>query len=511
MTPDWTRVPVVVGGGQVTNREEDPAAAPDPFALMVEAARQAADGAGGGGSSGGAERLAGLTHCFMVHSLSLRHGDPAPALARRLGATAAEARLSGMGGSIPQWLVNRAAELVAGGRPSPRPHRRGRGPGHPAAGQEAGRHPGLALERGLARHVAARSSPTSASTRWSRPTGSCRPPPCTRWWNRPWPMAPGRTPPPSGRAVGELMAGFNAVAVANPGSWFPARRSAAEIMTVTPDNRMICYPYPKYVNAVMDVDMGAAVIVTDAATAREWGLGPDEVAYLAGWADAHDIWYLSERPVLERSPALAQCAARVLDSAGLTMDAVDGLDLYACFPSSVEVARDSFGIGRRRSPAPHPDRRPAVPRGPGEQLRDPRHRQRADVAAAGGGRRRSGARQRLLPDQALRWGSTHAGPPTTAPLPPDGLQDSIDAAATPLPVEASAPAGSGLGTVVAYTVPFDREGAPAAALAVVDMDGVRTVACGDEALTAAFMAGRRRGGAVVAQPGGRHQHHCRGA
>ncbi len=144
--------------------------------------------------------------------------------------------------------------------------------------------------------------------------------------------------------MGDLMARFNAVAAANPLSWFPTRRDAGEIMTVTPDNRMIYFPYPKYVNAVMDVDMGAAVIVTDAATARSWGLGADEVAYLAGWADAHDLWYLSQRPVLHRSPALAECARRALDSAGVTMDEVEGLDLYACFPSSVEVARDSFDI-----------------------------------------------------------------------------------------------------------------------------------------------------------------------
>ena len=39
-------------------------------------------------------------------------------------------------------------------------------------------------------------------------------------------------------------------------------------MTVTPDNRMIHFPYPKYLTAVMDVDMAAAFIVTDAATAR---------------------------------------------------------------------------------------------------------------------------------------------------------------------------------------------------------------------------------------------------
>ncbi len=35
---DWTRVPVVVGAGQLTNREEDPAVAPNPFELMESAA-----------------------------------------------------------------------------------------------------------------------------------------------------------------------------------------------------------------------------------------------------------------------------------------------------------------------------------------------------------------------------------------------------------------------------------------------------------------------------------------
>src|ERR1700722_4680135 len=56
-----------------------------------------------------------ITHAWMVHSLSLRHGDPAAALARHLGIPGAETRCSGMGGNIPQWLVNRAADLVAAG------------------------------------------------------------------------------------------------------------------------------------------------------------------------------------------------------------------------------------------------------------------------------------------------------------------------------------------------------------------------------------------------------------
>jgi len=106
---DWSRVPVLVGAGQHTNREEDPVAAPDPFTLMTLVAKEAASGVPGTAPD---KVLVGLTHLFMVHSLSLRHGDPAHALAARLGADGADARTSGMGGNIPQWLVDRAAERV---------------------------------------------------------------------------------------------------------------------------------------------------------------------------------------------------------------------------------------------------------------------------------------------------------------------------------------------------------------------------------------------------------------
>src|SRR6202042_3857 len=73
------------------------------------------DGSGASGSSR-ASWLTRLTHCWTVHSLSLRHADPAGELAKRIGAPAqAETRCSGMGGNIPQWLVNRAADLVRNG------------------------------------------------------------------------------------------------------------------------------------------------------------------------------------------------------------------------------------------------------------------------------------------------------------------------------------------------------------------------------------------------------------
>src|SRR5947207_3224267 len=70
------------------------------------------------------------------------------------------------------------------------------------------------------------------------------------------------------RRLGALCARFAAVAADNPYAWFRERRSADEIATVTPENRLIGFPYPKLMNAIIDVDQAAAVILTSAGRAR---------------------------------------------------------------------------------------------------------------------------------------------------------------------------------------------------------------------------------------------------
>lgn len=481
MAVDWSRVPVVVGAGQLTNRDEDPLSAPDPFELMAGAAGLAL-AAAPGRTAGGLSDPGRLTHCWTVHSLSLRHGDPAAELARRIGAAGAATRCSGMGGSIPQWLVNRAAELVA-----------------------AGERPTVLIVGAEALATRRRAKKAGIRLEW----------PSAEGWPDTWPPiegdlgvhpverahgleqattmyallesavahGAGHDPATQRRAIGRLMARFNQVAVGNPHSWFATPRSADEIVTVGPDNRMVNFPYPKYVNAVMDVDMAAAVVVTDAQTARDAGLGPDDVAYLSGWADAHDIWYLSERPSLERSPALAQCLVAASASAAVSIDDVAAFDLYACFPSSIEVARDSFGVSED-------DPRPLTLTGglpyhggPGSNYVTHSIANTFDAIRAG------------TVDTGLVHGNGYyltkhsigiyrATPPAAEPTPDDGLQDRILAACDPLPVDATL---RGDATVVAYTVPFDRDGAPEAGVLVVEGGQRRTVARADRALTAALL------------------------
>ena len=56
------------------------------------------------------------------------------------------------------------------------------------------------------------------------------------------------------RHVSELWARFAAVAAENPNAWSRTAYSPEEIRTVSPDNRMVCFPYPKRMCANIDVD-----------------------------------------------------------------------------------------------------------------------------------------------------------------------------------------------------------------------------------------------------------------
>lgn len=468
---DLSKVPVVVGAGQHTNRIDDALTSPDPFEMLETVTRAAASDA--------SPRLPDPTHVWVVSSLSLRHDDPAGELARRLGTTVANARYSGVGGAMPQWLVNRAAELVlSGARPVV-----------VIAGAEA-----LATRR--------RAKRAGVKLTWPKSDGQPEtwPPPEADFGVTPAEIDHGLSAPSHMYALietavadamghgleahlewmGGLMDDFNAVAADNPYSWFPTRRDATEIATPTPENRWVCFPYPKFLNAIMDVDMAAALIVTDAQTARDAGIASDEVAHVRGWADAQDVRFVSQRPSLSDSPAIEGCGRVALSMADHDVDAITAFDLYSCFPSAVEVSARALGV----QPG---DGRPLTLTGGLPYHGGPGNNYVTHVLA------NTFAHVREHPDAAVLvngngyYLTKHAvgvytsRPPDAVPEPSARVQEDVDAAATPLPFNRMA---QGAGRVVAYTVPFDRDGDPAAGIVLADVDGTRTVALADDELTA---------------------------
>jgi acetyl-CoA C-acetyltransferase len=146
------------------------------------------------------------------------------------------------------------------------------------------------------------------------------------------------------RKLGEMMAPLTEIAARNPDAWFPVARSVDEIVTPTVANRMVGYPYTKFMVAIMDIDMAAALIVTSHERADALGVPADQRVYLRGWCDATDPVYVAEHRELWRSPAMAAAAQAATQAAGTTIDDVAHLDLYSCFGSSLNFARDALGL-----------------------------------------------------------------------------------------------------------------------------------------------------------------------
>jgi acetyl-CoA C-acetyltransferase len=146
------------------------------------------------------------------------------------------------------------------------------------------------------------------------------------------------------RELGELFSPLTRVAAANPYAWFPTERSAEELSTPAPENRLVGYPYTKYLVSVMDVDMAAALVITSDDTADALGVPPERRVYLRGWCYATDPVYVAEHDPMWASPAMAAASESALDSARVGVDDIAHFDLYSCFPSSVLLALDALRL-----------------------------------------------------------------------------------------------------------------------------------------------------------------------
>ncbi len=144
--------------------------------------------------------------------------------------------------------------------------------------------------------------------------------------------------------LGRFFSPFTKVAADNPHSWFPIERSPEELSTVTDKNRWVGFPYPKFLNSIIRVNQGAALVMTSVEAARELGIDESRWVYLHGGADAYDKWFVSERVNYHSSPAIRAMAKQAFEAANWTVDDLDLIDLYSCFPSAVRIGCEEIGI-----------------------------------------------------------------------------------------------------------------------------------------------------------------------
>lgn len=148
-------------------------------------------------------------------------------------------------------------------------------------------------------------------------------------------------------AMGELMHPFTKTAAANPHAWFPTERSPEELVTPSPINRMIYFPYAKYLNAVMATEQSAGVLIASSEMADRLGVPADKRVYWRGGAfRAENPWNISERPSFSTSPAMQTCHKTALANAGIELGEIDLMDFYSCFPIAVAMACEMLGLAQ---------------------------------------------------------------------------------------------------------------------------------------------------------------------
>jgi acetyl-CoA C-acetyltransferase len=459
------RAPCLIGVGQRTWHPDEVGdeGAPEPLVMWEEVARAAAADAGAAG-----DVLDRVDSVQLVYCQTWQYDDPVGRLVDRLGISPRLRYYSGIGGTTPQVLVQEQAAAILRGE----------------------------LDLALVGGAEALATQRAYKKRGERATYSFKPE-----GKRPYPWEAPFHPAEVAHDVfqawltfavfdnarrahlgegldeyrdvlGQVMAPMTRIAAANPNAWFRIERSAEEIVTPTPQNRLVGYPYTKYMVSIMDVDMAAAVLLASHETADALGVPPERRVYLRGWCYATDPVYVAEHPDLWRSPAMAAAADEALRGAGIGVDDIAHLDLYSCFSSSVNFARDALGIGDE-------DARPLTVTGglpyhggAGSNYMSHSIATMADVL-----RREPGSYGTVsgvgmhMTKHVYGVYSTEPGP--VAPPEQAAVQARVDSAGRPTITDTY----EGKATVATYSVVHGRDGEPEWGVAVCDVpDGGRTYA-----------------------------------
>jgi acetyl-CoA C-acetyltransferase len=251
-----------------------------------------------------------------------------------------------IGGNTPQWLVNRTADRIARGEIS------------------------VAL---LAGAEAMHNAPAETRDNWLQDLAAAGGPEMvgdSRWGSTPhemlhharypleiYPLYENALRALRGMSIeenraflAEYCAGFSKIASENPRAWFRKARTSVEIGTVTDRNRMVNFPYTKYMNPIMNVNQAAALVMMGTDTAGKLGIPKDKWIYLHGGADGTDRWFLSDRTDFTSSPVVREVSSECLAMAGRKIGDIDFFDLYSCFPSATLLQAREMGLVLEKLP-----------------------------------------------------------------------------------------------------------------------------------------------------------------
>ncbi len=455
------RIPVIVGIGEIADRPAEIAQGLEPMALLEAALRRAVDDAG-------APLLAEIDSLDIVNFLSWRYDAPERLLAERLGVKPMHNDYGPVGGESPIRYLHEAAQRIA----------RGESKVAAICGAES---QGTATKAARAKidlpwtpfahHIEEPKRGAAFQKPLAVTLGVFRPITVYPLYESATSAHWGQSPREAMAESGALWARYSTVAATNPQSWMTRAVNAETITTPTPENRLIAWPYTKFMVANPTVNMGGALIMTSLAHARALGIPDAKMIHIHGGASAEEKRDYLERDQFTESHAQNAVLQSVTDLVGGDGTVFDAIELYSCFPVVPKMARRTLGLSD--------DVMPTVTGGL-TFFGAPLNTYMTHAACAMVRKLRDGAKLGLLYGQGGFVTKHHAlvlSP--NAPAQPLSQETSVqavaDAARHPVPAFDATPSGNG--KIEAFTVLYGANSAPDYGVVMLQTEnGQRTLA-----------------------------------
>lgn len=344
MTVD-PRTPVIIGVAQVSHRltaDEPLADAPDAIDLMASALREASID-----SAVDADRVLELVDTIAVVGGLWRYRNPAALIATELGMTQP---LHGIrttfGGNLPIQSVHTLAERIRAGETDIAVLVGGEATLTRRALAKTGEKPRRREEADEV-EVEIWGPPLQMGDAVATDRGGEEPRHSYAVLDSAIRAARGETLDDARDRAARLWAGYAAVGATNPHAADRSGPTAAEIREPSERNRMVAWPYTKAMCANNNVDQAAAVVLCSTAIADDLGVPHDRRVHPTVCVNSHDTTTLLEREHLHVAPGLHAAAAALVDELG-SVEAIDHIDLYSCFPSIVTLTTEALGFDPTR-------------------------------------------------------------------------------------------------------------------------------------------------------------------
>ena len=319
------RLPVIIGIGEYTERPANVDESLEPLEMMAKALELA-------NKDGGGQVLSHIDSLDVVMPMSWRYSDLASELCAHLTISPKRAVLGPSGGQTPLKYIHDAAKEIAEGRSTIAAVVGGEAQYSLVSAQRAGQMPPWSLF--------ANDGPNFADT-----PGAINPLSLQLGLYLPLNIYPlfeaataahwGQTPRDADAETADILSASSHIAASNPYSWGPTALGGEDILTPTPKNRIVAWPYTKSMVASMNVNQSAAVIITSLQKALDLGIPEEHCVFITHGAGANEPRDFLARANYYESPA----QEAVLNALKTENSQAEAAELYSCFPVVPKMAR----------------------------------------------------------------------------------------------------------------------------------------------------------------------------